>query len=319
MKLQEYSSIEEKATFFKNGEIKISINIEGVFEKLAEFTEKGNGFIFRGCSEAKYKLYSSAQRIYMNQELHKQVPEDSIAEHYKNFVAGLIENCKVWNNGVVSKLLKSSGIDENNAIAYLSYMQHFGVPTPFLDYSYNPYVSLFFAIENLNYIPSDNEIDNYFSLYYTYADATMFKSWKYVFDENLKKEDISYETIDANDMSIILPDDELYKIINSVNIINQEGLFFYNNHPCYPLERTYKEFADFIKEEKGQARFEELNMHDTLSACFNIHKSLIPAIREKLDDLGINKNYIYPEMADFRKSVTNKGILNILTLKNNVA
>ena len=315
MKLEEYSTIKEKAAFFKNGDVKISVNIDAIFEKLSEFTEKGDGFIYRGCSEAKYKLYNSAQRIYMNQELHKQVPEDSISEHYKNFITELIENCKTWNNGVVSKLLKNSGIDENNAIAYLSYMQHFGVPTPFLDYSFNPYVSLFFAIDNLNYNPSDNEIDNYFSLYYTYKDATMFQSWKYVFDENLKKEDISYETIDANDMSIILPDNELYKIINSVNIINQEGLFFYNNHPWYPLERTYSEFVTFFIKEKGRPKFDELLMVDTVSGCFNIHKSLIPAIRKKLNELGINKNYIYPDMTDFRRKVTNEGIFNSLTLK----
>ena len=39
-------------------------------------------------------------------------------------------------------------------------------------------------------------------------------------------------------MSIIVPNQELYKIVNSLNIINQDGLFLYNNHPWYPLERT---------------------------------------------------------------------------------
>jgi len=185
--LEEYTTIEEKEPFFTNGGSRINVNIEGIFDKLLEFYETGTGFIFRGCSEAKFRLYNSAQRLYMNQDLHKQVPSDHISEHYKNFIAGLIENCKNWNNGVVARLLKSTGIDENNALAYLSYMQHFGVPTPFLDYTFNPYVALFFAIDNLTYKPSNNEIDNYFSLYYTYTDATIFQSWKYVFDENLKK------------------------------------------------------------------------------------------------------------------------------------
>jgi hypothetical protein len=315
MNLEEYSTLEEKAHFFTNGESKISVNIDKIFANIKDFKEAGTGFVFRGSGEAKYKLYSSAQRVYINQELHKQVPPDEISEHYKRFIENLINNCKSWNNGVVSKLLKSVGIDENNALAYLSYMQHFGVPSPLLDYTYNPYVALFFAIDGLDYRPSDNEIDNYFSIYYTYTEATAFQSWKYVFDENLKKQDISYETIDLNSMSIILPDEELYKIVNSVNIVNQEGLFFYNNHPWYPLERTYCEYIDFLKKDQGQKFFDDNLMHETISGCYNIHKSLVPAIKAKLNELGINKNYIYPDMEDFRHSVTNQGILNSLTLK----
>lgn len=316
MKLEEYSTIEKKEEFFQNGGIKINHNIDQIFEEIKKYKDEGDSFIFRGCSEAKYRLYNSAQRLYINQELHKQVPPDSISEHYKNFITELIESCKTWNNGVVKRLLENAGINEKNSLAYLSYMQHYGVPTPFLDYSYNPYVALFFAIDNLNYQASDNEIDNYFSFYYTYTKATIFESWKYVFDKNVKQKDvISYEDIDLNEMSIILPEDELYQIINSVNIINQEGLFFYNNHPWYPLERTYKEFVEYFIKERGREKFGELLMHDTISGCYNIHKSLIPAIKLKLNELGINKNYIYPDMNDFRNKVTNDGILNSLTLK----
>lgn len=316
MKLEEYSTIEEKEEFFQNGGIKINHNIEKIFEEIKKYKDEGDSFIFRGCSEAKYRLYNSAQRLYINQELHKQVLPDSISEHYKNFITELIDSCKVWNNGVVKRLLENAGINEKNSLAYLSYMQHYGVPTPFLDYSYNPYVALFFAIDDLKYQASDNEIDNYFSFYYTYTKATVFESWKYVFDKNVKQKDvISYEDIDLNEMSIILPEDELYQIINSVNIINQEGLFFYNNHPWNPLERTYKEFVQFYIKEKGREKFDELLMHDTISGCYNIHKSLIPAIKQKLNELGINKTYIYPDMNDFRNKVINDGILNSLTLK----
>lgn len=315
MKLEEYSTIEEKETLFINGGSKIDLNIEKLFDEIRKFYEDGDSFVFRGLSEAKYKMYNSAQRIYINQELHRQVPSDSISEHYKNFISQLIESTKTWNNGVIKELLINSGIDENNALAYLSYMQHYEIPTPLLDFSYNPYVALFFAIDNLNYVGSDIEIDNYFSFYYTHTDATAFEGWKYVFDESLKKKGITYEIIDENDMSIILPNNELYKITNSVKIINQKGLFFYNNHPWYPLERTYKEYIDFVKKEWGDEKFGKAMIHETLSGCFNIHKSLIPAIKMKLNELGITKNYIYPDMLDFKERVINEGILKSLTLK----
>lgn len=313
MKLEEYTSFDEKGKFFKNGEIKINHNIETIFEKIKKFQELGSTWIYRGSGESKYKMYNSAQRLYINQELHKQVPEDRISEHYKKFITGLINNCKKWNNGVVVKLIKNSGINENNSIALLSYMQHYGVPTPFLDFTYNPYVALFFAIDNINYYPSDNEIDNYFSLYFTYTDATAFHIWKGIFDDKIKSESITYETIDKNDMSILIPDKEFYKIMNSVNIINQEGLFFYNNHPWYPIERTYSEYIEWVRKETGEEKFNKLKILDTFSGCFNIHKSLIPAIKEKLKELGITKDYIYPNMSKFNKEVKYYAIINSLT------
>ncbi len=116
-------------------------------------------------------------------------------------------------------------------------------------------------------------------------------------------------------MSIIIPDHKLYKIINSVNIINQQGLFFYNNHPWYPLEHTYEEHSDFTTKKLGREKFDKLMMMDTVAGCFNIHKSLVPAIMKRLADLGITKIYIYPDMNNFKSVVTEQGIYNRLTLK----
>jgi hypothetical protein len=315
MKLQEYSTFDEKEEFFNNGKTKISVNIDSIFEKLKEFKTKGTDFIYRGCSEAKYRMYNSAQRVYVTQELHKQVTPDSITEHYIRFVSESIQSCKKWNNGVVKRLLKDSGINENNSLAYLSYMQHYGVPTPLLDFTYNPYIALYVATDDISFAPSENEIDNYFSLYYTYTGATAFEMWKYVFDKSFNSQEIPYDQVSENEMSIILPSSEIYKVINNVNIINQEGLFLYNNHPWFPLEYQYKEFASLVKKEMGDKKWDELLIHDTIAGCFNIHKSLIPAIKKQLQNVGIDKNYVYPDMKDFAEQVSSEGILNCLTLK----
>ncbi|RIH66194.1 FRG domain-containing protein [Mariniphaga sediminis] len=315
MKLQEYSTLDEKEEFFINGKTKISVNITSIFKKLKEFETEGTNFIFRGCGEAKYRMYNSAQRVYITQELHKQVPPDSISEHYNKFVSESIQSCKQWNDGVVKRLLEDSGINENNSLAYLSYMQHYGVPTPFLDFTYNPYVALYIAIDDISFTPSENEIDNYFSLYYTYTDATAFKMWENVFDNRFNSQEIPYEQVAENEMSIILPSSEIYKVINNVNIINQKGLFLYNNHPWYPLEHQYKEFAAYVKKEMGEEKWDMLLLHDTIAGCFNIHKSLIPAIKKQLKSEGIDKKYVYPDMKDFTEQVSSEGILNCLTLK----
>ena len=314
MKLHEYSTFEEKSEFFKDGNIQINVNINLIFDKILEFQTKGSDFIYRGCSEAKYGMFNSAQRLYINQDLHLQVPQDRISEHYCKFISELIKGAEEWNNGVISKLMTVSNINPKNSLAMLSYMQHYGLPTPFLDFSYNPYVALFFAIDNIKYVPSDNPIDNYFSLYYCFENNTAFEAWKYVFNKNIEVENITYEKVDENNMSIIVPNQELYKIVNSLNIINQDGLFLYNNHPWYPLERTYIEYIVDLKEQFGEEKFEKLMFLPHICGCFNIHKSLIPAIKDKLKEMGITKDYIYPNAEKFKDEVTEIGIKNILAL-----
>lgn len=312
MKVEEYKTIEEKAAYFKGGERKIFNNMNELFEKLDDSIQSTEGFIFRGCKEAKYKLYNSAQRLYINNELYKQAHIDEIGEHYKGFVLNLLNNLKKWNKGVVSTLLNSMGITQDNDLGYLSYMQHFGIPTPLLDYTFNPYIALFFAIDGLVYTPSDNEIDNYFSIYFTYKEAEQFSAWRHLFKESIKNNKLSYDNIEVNDMMIILPEEAQYKIMNNLNIINQEGLFLYNNHPFNPMEKTYIELINLLKTELEQTKFEELFIQETISGCLNIHKSLIPAIREKLNRLGIYRNFVYPNMNELRLAVTNNGILHSL-------
>jgi hypothetical protein len=164
--LSQYRSFAEKNECFLNGNTKFIINIDKLFDKIDEL-HRNRDFIFRGVDEAKYKLYNSAQRHYINSELFKHAAPDDDAGHYDRFVGGLIDECKQWNSSTVKNLLTASGIDENNSFAYLSYMQHFGVPTPLLDFTFNPYLALFFAVNSVKHYPSDNEIDNYFSLYCT--------------------------------------------------------------------------------------------------------------------------------------------------------
>lgn len=316
--LQQYKDIAEKAQYFNNGDIKIIINVDKIFEQLDELHATGD-FIFRGSTDAKYKLYNSAQRYYINNELFKQVNSENIPEHYDNFIESLIVESKNWNNGTVRKLLIASGVDEENSLAYLSYMQHFGVPTPFLDFTFNPYLALFFALDSTTYVPSDNEIDNYFSIYYTYQNATIFESWKHVFKtngQNLDSGKITYKEVNKNSMHILLPDTESYKILNNTNIINQQGLFFYNNDALKPLEETYLEFADYTKEYLGEKKFKEMLMLDTLSNCFNIHKSLIPYIKEKLKEKGITSDFVYPDAYKMKTEVIkNATIKSLMTRK----
>lgn len=315
--LQQYKDISEKAHYFNQGDLKVIAHVDKIFEKLDEFHAMGD-FIFRGSPEAKYKLYNSAQRHYINHELFAQVPLKDVSKHYDQFIEHLIYECKVWNNATVKNLLISSGIDEENSLAYLSYMQHFGVPTPFLDFSFSPYLALFFAIDNNEYSPSDIEIDNYFSIYYTYQNATAFEGWKHLFNKNGKDIDkgkIPYTEVCKNSMHILLPDAESYKILNNTNIINQQGLFFYNNSAMKPLEETYLEFAIYVKEHLGDKKFKEMLLLDTFANCINIHKSLIPYIKVKLEQKGITSEFVYPDTYKMKIEAIKNATINSLVTK----
>ena len=57
-KLTEYLQIADKAKYFTNGDIRIVLNVDDIFQKLDEYKATGD-FIFRGCSEAKFKIYNS--------------------------------------------------------------------------------------------------------------------------------------------------------------------------------------------------------------------------------------------------------------------
>src|ERR1039458_107308 len=295
--LNEYSTIEEKKNFFTNGDIKVIINIEGIFEKLDYFESLGE-WIFRGSPEAKYKLYNTAQRTFIYSELFLQALKKDYNSLYDQWIEQFIDDCKKWNSGTVVNLLLSSKIREDNSLAYLSYMQHYGVPTPLLDFTRNPYIALFFAIDAISCLPSNNEIDNYFSIYYTNMYNSAFQGWNYVFKKNitdLKRGVISYHDISKNKLQLLLPDNEIYKLFNNSNIINQQGLFFYNNNPFKPFEESYLEFIKNVKEMQGQKKYEVNPLEEEFAYCINIHKSLIPYINNKLESKGITREFIYPD------------------------
>ncbi len=99
-----------------------------------------------------------------------------------------IERTKFWkkSDGYDRALLEKTAIDEfergaqhylgsshqpENQLEWLSFMQHFGVPTRLLDFSHSPYIATFFAVENnpdsaciwaINALSCEMQTRNYF-------------------------------------------------------------------------------------------------------------------------------------------------------------
>lgn len=310
-KLEEYMTFKEKLPFFWKGDEMIDRSVDYIFKEL-ELMQSKVDFAFRGSSEAKHKLYNSCQRYYINTELFGHGSDES--DHYELFVTRLIEHTKQWNRGTVASMLQEMDISPDNSLAYLSYMQHFGIPSPLLDFTTDPFVALFFAIDGMQFQPSDNEIDNYFSVYAVLTNTVFTRTWEYVFEKNTEAgKTLPYSEVSRNTLAIISNSNPAYRIINNTNIINQKGLFFYTNNSQDPLEKVFFDNAEFMKGEVGEERFkQEFLGHHEFGRCFNIHKSLAPYIIDVLSERGITKEYIYPDVWKMKQSVVHRAVTEIL-------
>ena len=264
--------------------------------------------VFRGQNEAKYKLYTSAQREWIIKEWNKQLGEDGFIE----FVQQLILQLKKANGiNSLSNYFESMGATETD-LFLLSFLQHYRTPTPLLDFIYNKDLALFFAMDGSVFNKQGvDDLDNYFSIYALPArsifsidlvkksaietqregiecikkDLTLMEQLKASFKYLFSWKTSEYRIPGMSKYPFLfIPNPQRAEKIDDIigidlhwsnpNIIAQEGCFVMNPRKDTPLE-------DLI----------EKSIH-----CLNIHKSLAPYIREHyLKPKGITKESIYPD------------------------
>ncbi len=103
------------------------------FEELLEELERqktGQNFVYRGVSKSTYELVTSLGRS-----------ESALGKPIERLESRL------------TKLFKESSIPylehkPNNELEWLAVAQHHGLPTRLLDWSYNPLIAIYFAIES---------------------------------------------------------------------------------------------------------------------------------------------------------------------------
>ena len=118
-------------------------------------------FLFRGVSNASYKMYSSSQREWMNRSIVKKLSND---DYYRYVIKLIHETAK---RKEVQIYMQQESVTYNEFFI-LALMQHFGVPSPMLDFSLSMEKALFFATDGaLNGWVDDgtDKLDNYVSLY----------------------------------------------------------------------------------------------------------------------------------------------------------
>lgn len=295
MKLDEYRSFVDKQRYFATYDrFDTKQNFDCWYaQKIKESydDEKTNGkFVFRGLNEAKYRLYTSGQREWLTKEFWLQNLS------YQDFQNSILK--KVKSNSILNNYFKSINAKTTDLL-YMSFLQHYGAPTSLLDFTYSLNTALFFATDDLTFVPISQQslVNDYFSIYYIELENCNFFSYLSFTSEFSvkinKPASISENTVSPKnsngtlfDKIVFVPNplkrngtvDKTFSWSN-VNIIAQEGCFFW-----YPEDK--KPFEEGIR----QKILPIIKLH-----CVDIHKSLADYVREKT---GLSRKDVYPELKD---------------------
>lgn len=307
--LSEYNNLKEKSQYYNCTTIDNIQDFDNIFQDIVQHQSE---YVFRSVNEARFKLYSSAQRQWIWNDLFKNY------HSYEDYINSRI--VLVQNYQDIISFFSNNKISLND-FAILALLQHYGQPSPLVDFTYNPHLSLFFAFDRVRPGATGNEIYNYVSLYRLKYTHPCFCSIQDVnvhgadtLSDALRNLDIPLSQIDTSkvlfdiqnltyheyaDIGIMLVHGDKMGITNiqipalgftctynitNPNLRNQEGLFVLNTTEDIPLE-------DLIRRKHRHV--------GPLVDCYNINKELEPYIRTTyLDPAGINHSLIYPQDQD---------------------
>lgn len=307
--LPEYLCLKEKEDVYNCTIIDTEQDFSNIFQNIID---NQSNYVFRSVNEAKFKLYSSAQRQWIWNDLSNKYSS------YKDYINSFIVN--VQSHQRVVSFFQNNHIPLNDFVI-LALLQHYSQPSPLVDFTYNPLLSLFFAFDNVKPGTTGNEIDNYVSLYRLKHTQPCFCSIQNVnvhgantLSDALRNLNIPLAQIDTSkvlfdiqnltyneyaDIGIILIHGDKMGITNiqipalgftctynitNPNLRNQEGLFVLNTTEDIPLEDLIRRKHQYV---------------GPLVDCYNINKELEPYIRTTyLDPAGINHSLIYPQDQD---------------------
>lgn len=331
-----YNTLNDKRNLFANGQKEsFIINDKSQLDKWFKDVEEdektesegdATAMIYRGMTEAKYKLLTSSQRIWIGNEMSQWANKT-----YLEFISDLVD--KANQNTLIKKVFDLYSYSrKDREFPILSLLQHYGAPTPLMDWTYNNNVAFFFATDGLNKKEQPKtEIDNYFSVYRInkrkykrellnvvdfipkeFPEILAFKDFGeangnpksnsifYISDFERKGESTG-EKRPFGQLKIRTPK-PLTSVYNH-NIIPQEGLFIFSPFHTKTIEEI------FNPDLNGQGH----NLILTPFDCFNIHKDLAEYLRRKIDvKYKINKAFIYPNLNDEARRIKEQTINTLI-------
>lgn len=226
-------------------------------------------WIFRGQNSQAYRLESSFHRaITRNESIF------AVSSGFKSvqFDRLFFENQMINKFSQNSHLLLTPGPAPQNDLDILSLLQHFGAPTRLLDFTYSPYIALFFAISGATASGSIHCINH---------KSLQKQNKKYLSGEILSSEKL-LRNLEEIEGVVLVPYEPQY---GNLRLLAQQGLFLVPNS----LNFTHEEIL-----ESYDVQIEYVRM--TFGASF-----LRDAIR-KLHAMNINAYTIFTGLEGFSRS-----------------
>lgn len=224
-------------------------DLKNVFDELIAHNDE---YSYRGICDARYKMYSSSQRLwfYDDQRMLRLG-----CNNYYDTIECLIKLAA--SQPEVQQYIQKNNLPANDFLI-LAMLQHFGSPSPMLDFSNNVLKGLFFAVDNMPAWTDNgtNRLEDFVSLYFIRRNIDWGKNMK----DNVN---LQYRQVRPESSNIFfLP-------------IGEKS--FYNNTKDIPLVEVMNTVCN-----------------TKYFHCVNIRKHLVPLVHSAyLQTNGITHNSVY--------------------------
>ena len=318
--LENYTSYDDKKAQYNQYDI--IDNIDDL-RRLLEAIHQNENVIYRGLSEAKYKMYSSAQRHWIWLD---KITQENYASDYNSFINTLISKMK--ESTAIENYLKQHNIPTTDFLL-LSLLQHYRELSPLVDFTFNPYHALFFAADRTKTL--DGNIGDYISIYWIETKH----DWMQCTIEVINQQGASDADSRIREFTAINSDPLSYQ-----GVIDEMETLKYNNYcdlhflpiggpelgitqvsmPFIRKSWTYHNTNPRIEHQEGRFIFNPSSKEPLIERmnrttkrlmvnCIDIHKSLIPTIhKEILLPKGITQKSMYgdsPESKQLEEIILN--------------
>ncbi len=331
--IPEYRNQDEKKKFFSLNTIDTESQLYNFMSSLPGLFDEKKG-IWRGLPESRYKLYNSLQRKNLITGELKSIQDVT------KRIEDLTDKLTTWNRNVVQKsFYNNHKLHHIPIYAALSILQHHGCETPLLDWTRNPNVALYFAMNNQKEMIIKDKIDNYFSIYFLHHEHPYIKfsskvGYEFFTSKDIKlilnkikifrKFKVSKKEInnylnasknilnDIKNFPIQLINDDTedklthYLMFNN-NINAQSGLFTLNADPINPLEVAILNRTNELSKKSQNIDINKAHSSNLSKfICFDIHKKFIPRISNALksEKISITQDTMFPDFNKLKDEIT---------------
>lgn len=260
---------------------------KGAVSFLENLALKNNDtIVFRGHQKEEYRLVNTWQRHSRIAHESRQTYMDDIDEALTAYKVGL-------------EKLGLESFDHESRFEAMEHGRHHGVPTPCLDFSYSPYVALFFAFNGVRGPRKGNS----YSVVYALNIKQLAHEWAKKLHDPLKDQNAFYEAF----WSFQYPKSDYFENgfpTNALQFIpfpgrrskrmqRQLGCFLYDTqHYRYLRKQDLEDYLASIEEPKESAGQKTMPGKPVLTKVL-INQKATPEIFSRLELMNITGGHLY--------------------------